>query len=92
MTVRGEIADTFCYGAKDIRGPSHTACAIRCARKGVLLALVEDGNRRVYILLPPRDDSSMPDTVIRAAGTEHTVTGRMFISSGTRFLTADSIR
>ncbi len=53
---------------------------------------MEDGNRRVYILLPPRDASSVPDTVIRAAGTVHTVTGGLFVISGTRFLTADSIR
>jgi len=92
ITVRGEIADTYCLAARGVRGPSHTACAIRCARKGVPLALVEDGTRRLYILLPPKDETAMPENVIRAAGTVHTVTGRMFVNSGTRFLTVDAIK
>jgi hypothetical protein len=91
-TVRGEIADTFCYAARGIRGPSHTACALRCARKGIPLALVEDGTRRVYILLPPKDESGLPESVISSAGTVRTVTGRVFVTAGTRFLTVDSIR
>ena len=92
ITVRGEIADTYCLGARGIRGPSHTACAIRCARKGVPLALVEDRTRRLYILLPPKDETAMPENVIRVAGTVHTVTGRMFVNSGTRFLTVEAIK
>ena len=92
VTVRGEIADTYCLSARGVRGPSHTACAIRCARKGVPLALVEDGTRRLYILLPPKDETAMPENVIRAAGTVHTVTGRMFVNSGTRFLTVEAIK
>jgi hypothetical protein len=91
-TVRGEIADTFCYAARGIRGPSHTACALRCARKGIPLALVEDGTRRVYILLPPKDESGLPESVISAAGTVRTVTGRVFVNAGTRFLIVDTIR
>jgi hypothetical protein len=92
VTLRGEIADTYCLSARGIRGPSHTACAVRCARKGIPLALVEDGTRRIYILLPPKDESSMPESVIRAAGTVRTVSGKMLVSSGTRFLTVESIR
>src|SRR5438876_2566465 len=69
VTLRGEIADTYCLSARGIRGPSHTACALRCARKGIPLALVEEGTRHIYILLPPKDESSMPEAVIRAAGT-----------------------
>ena len=92
ITVRGEIADTYCLGARGIRGPSHTACAIRCARKGVPLALVEDRTRRLYILLPPKDEIAMPESVIRAAGTGRTVTGRVFVNGGTRFLIVDAIK
>jgi len=91
-SVRGEIADTYCYAARGIRGPSHTACALRCARKGVPLAVIEDGTRRVYILLPQKDESGLPESVISAAGTVRTVTGRVFVNGGTRFLTVDSIR
>lgn len=91
-TVRGEIADTYCFGARGIRGPAHTACALRCAKKGIPLALIDEGNNRIYLLLPPKDESSMPSNVVAAAGTVRTVTGRIFMKGGTRFLTVDSIR
>jgi len=92
VSVRGEIADTYCYAARGIRGPSHTACALRCARQGIPLAVIEDRTRRIYILLPPKDESALPESVIGAAGTVRTITGRAFVNGGTRFLTVDSIR
>ena len=92
LTVRGEIADTFCLGAKGIRGAAHTACALSCAKKGIPLAIIDDATHRVYMLLPPKDNSALPSAVINAAGTVHSVTGRMFVSGGTRFLTVDAFR
>lgn len=92
VTVRGEIVDSYCYAGRGIRGPSHTACALRCARKGIALVLIEDGTRRVYVLMPPKDEMTMPENVIAAAGTTRTVTGRMFVNSGTRFLMVDAIK
>jgi len=53
--------------------------------------MVEEGGRRVYVLLPPKDESAMPEKVIEAAGTVRTVTGRAFMNSGTRFITVDRI-
>ena len=92
MTVRGEIVDSFCYAGRGIRGPAHAACALRCARKGMPLVLIEDGSRRVYQLMPPKDAMAMPENVVAAAGTVRTVTGRMFVNSSARYLTVDGIR
>lgn len=92
VTIRGEIVDSYCYAARGIRGPAHTACALRCARKGMPLVLIEDGSRRVYQLMPPRDEMAMPENVIAAAGTVRSVTGRMFVNSGARYLTVDAIK
>ncbi|PYQ54036.1 MAG: hypothetical protein DMF59_00060 [Acidobacteria bacterium] len=92
VTVRGEIVDSYCYAGRGIHGPSHTACALRCAKKGIALVLVEEGTRRLYVLMPPKDDSVMPANVIAAAGTTRSVTGRMFVNSGSRFLMVDAIK
>ena len=92
VTIRGEIVDSFCYAARSIHGSDHTACALRCARKGMPLVLIEDGSRRVYQLIPPKDETAMPENVIAAAATVRTVTGRMFVNSGARYLTVDGMR
>ena len=91
-TVRGEIVDSYCYVGRGIRGPSHRECAVRCARKGIALVLIEDTTRRVYTLMPPRDEMEMPERVLAAAGTTRTITGRMFVKSGSRFLTVDAMK
>ncbi|MDQ6799448.1 MAG: hypothetical protein M3041_01275 [Acidobacteriota bacterium] len=91
VTIRGEIVDSYCYAGRGIHGSPHTACALRCARKGMPLVLIEDGSRRVYQLMPPGDETAMPANAIAAAGTVRTVTGRMFVNSGARYLTADAI-
>jgi hypothetical protein len=91
VTVRGEIVDSYCYAGRGVRGPSHRACALQCARKGMPLVLIEDGSRRVYQLMPPRDETPMPENVVAAAGTVRTVTGRMFVNSGARYLAVDAI-
>ena len=91
VTARGEIVDAYCYAGRGVRGSPHTACALRCARKGMPLVLIEDGSRRVYQLMPPKDETPMPENVIAAAGTVRTVTGRMFVNNGARYLTVDAI-
>ena len=92
VTIHGEIVDSYCYAGRSVRGPAHTACALRCARKGMPLVLIEDGSRRVYQLMPPRDEMAMPEDVVAAAGTVRTVSGRMFINSGARYLTVDAMK
>ena len=92
VTVRGEIVDSYCYAGRGIHGAPHTGCALRCARKGMPLVLIEDGSRRVYQLMPPRDETAMPENVIAAAGTVRTITGRVFVNSGVRYLTVDGTR
>ena len=92
VTVRGEIVDSYCYAGRGIHGTPHAGCALRCARKGMPLVLIEDGSRRVYQLMPSRDETAMPENVIAAAGTVRTVTGRMYVNSGVRYLTVDGTR
>jgi len=92
VTIRGEIVDSYCYAGRGIHGSPHTACALRCAHKGMPLVLIEDGSRRVYQLMPPKDETAMPESVIASAGTVRTVTGRVFVNSGARYLTVDGIR
>jgi hypothetical protein len=92
VTIRGEIVDSYCYAGRGIHGPDHTACALRCARKGMPLVLIEDGSRRVYQLMPARDETAMPENVIAAAGTVRTITGRVFVNSGARYLMVDAMK
>ena len=92
VSVRGEIVDSYCYAGRGIHGSPHTACALRCARKGMPLVLLEERSTRVYQLMPPKDETAMPESVVAAAGKVRTVTGRLFVNGGARYLMVDAIK
>ena len=62
--VTGTLEDSFCFVTMKAQGASHKQCAMNCAKKGIPVALVETGTDKMYILLPPKNDSSLPDDVI----------------------------
>jgi hypothetical protein len=92
LTVTGEVIDTFCYAAMGAKGESHRQCGIECAKKGIPLGLLEDKTGKVYVLLPAKDKSPLPDAVIDKMGRKATVTGKSYTSGGTPFLTVESVK
>ena len=91
-TVTGEVVDAFCFSAMGAKGPSHKQCGIDCAKKGIPVALLENGTNKVYVLLPAKDKSPLPDEVINKMGSEATVTGTVHSTGGSTFLTVESVK
>lgn len=93
ITVKGELVDTACYASMGAKGDSHAKCAIKCAKKGVPVGLVEEGKSgKMYIILPTKDDTAMPSSVVDNMGKVVTVTGHSYSSGGNSFLTAESVK
>lgn len=92
MSVTGTLEDSFCYVTLGAHGPSHKACAIGCAKKGIPVALVEKGTDKMYILLPPKNATALPDDVISKMEDEVTVTGNEYEKGGITYLTVVSVK
>ncbi len=92
VTVTGEIIDTYCYALMGAKGASHRQCAIDCVQKGIPAGLLEDGTDKVYILLPNKDKSPLPKGVIDKMAQKATVTGKVYVTGGSQFLTIESIK
>ncbi len=92
VTVTGELIDTFCYAAMGAKGESHRQCAVDCVSKGIPAGILQDGTDKVYVLLPAKDKSPLPKTVMDKVGRKATITGRVYSVGGTQFLTVDSIK
>ncbi|OGL48616.1 MAG: hypothetical protein A3C43_06185 [Candidatus Schekmanbacteria bacterium RIFCSPHIGHO2_02_FULL_38_11] len=92
VTVTGEIIDTYCYALMGVKGESHKQCAVDCIKKGIAPGLLEDGKDKIYILLPNKDRSPLPNAVIEKAGKKVTVKGTEHKSGGVFFLTVDSVK
>ena len=92
VSVTGEIIDTYCYALMGAKGESHRECAIDCVKKGIAAGLLEDKTNKVYVLLPNKDRSPLPQAVIDKMAKKVTITGKTYASGGSQFLTIDSIK
>jgi hypothetical protein len=91
-SVTGNLEDTFCYNVVGAKGAGHAQCALKCAQKGIPVALVEKGTEKTYILLPPKNEQGMPEDVLNNMEKEVTVTGKSYSKGGTEFLTVESVK
>ncbi len=92
VTVKGEVIDTYCYGMAGAKGESHRACGLSCAKAGIPVGLLEDGSGKVYVLLPTKDATPVPQAAIDKMGRKATITGKVIEKGGSRFLTVESVK
>jgi|SRR5271168_3566262 len=45
ISMTGTVVDTGCYMAHGAKGADHVACATKCAKNGVPLAIVDDSGK-----------------------------------------------
>ena len=91
-SITGNLRDGFCNTIMGAQGPSHKKCAITCAKAGIPVVMVEKGTNKSYILLPPKDDSPLPEAVVDKMEDEVTVTGKVYEKGGNNFLQVDSVK
>src|SRR5713226_1387788 len=91
-SVTGNLEDAYCYGTMGAKGASHKACAIKCASKGIPVTLIESGTGKSYLLLPNKDESRLPDTMIQRMEDQVTVTGKEYRKNDVEYLVVDSVK
>ena len=92
VSVTGEVVDTFCYGTMGARGAGHRQCGIDCAKKGIPVGLAEKSSDKLYVLLPNKDKTALPEEVVNKMGETVTVTGHVYAKGGSNFLTVESVK
>lgn len=91
-SVTGTLEDSFCYNVVGAKGAGHAQCALKCAQKGIPVALVEKGTDKMYILLPPKNEEPLSQDVMKNMEKEVTVTGKSYSKGGVEFLTVESVK
>lgn len=91
-SVTGNIEDAYCYGTMGAKGAGHKACAIKCVSKGIPATLIESGTEKSYILLPNKDASPLPDSVIQRMEDQVTVTGKEYSKNGVDYIVVESVK
>jgi hypothetical protein len=91
-SVTGNLEDAYCYGTMGAKGAGHKRCAIKCASSGIPVTLIEKGTEKSYILLPDKDASPLPQSVVQRMEDEVTVTGKEYSKNGTEYLVVESVK
>ena len=91
-TVTGEVIDTFCFASMGAKGASHKQCGIDCAKKGIPVGVLEEKTNKVYVLLPNKDKTALPDDVILKMGSTATISGKVHTVGGVSFLMVESVK
>ena len=91
-SVTGTLEDSFCYVTMGAHGPSHQKCAQACTKKGIPVSLVEKGSGTMYVLLPPKNDEPIPDSITSRMEDEVTVTGDEYDKGGAHYLTVKAVK
>jgi hypothetical protein len=89
-TLKGELVDTYCWATQQSGGPSHALCAINCAKRGIPVAVVDQTSHRAFVLVPARNQMSLPPGLIEAMGQQVAIHGEVFERGGNEFATVRS--
>jgi hypothetical protein len=74
-TLSGELVDTKCYLGMDAKGASHQKCAIKCAKAGIPVGVLDEKSGKVYTVAVPA--GALADGMAKTAR----VTGEVFEDS-----------
>ncbi len=91
VTIKGELVDSLCYVTMGAKGPGHKQCAIDCAKAGIPVSILEDGTGKLYTVLPSKDKTGLPESVIGKMGKAVILKGDLYENGGNRYVTAESV-
>ncbi len=91
ITVQGEILDMACYMAKGSKGPSHKACAVLCAKRGVPIGVLTDSGE-VYLLLDDHNDSEPYEATKKFAGERAEISGKKYNKQGVASIVVNAVK
>jgi hypothetical protein len=92
-TITGEVIDTKCYMLKgeEGRGKDHKECALKCAKAGVPLAILQEKTNLVYFTAKARGMSGANEMLMPFVAERVSVTGTVVERGGVKMLFIDSI-
>ena len=91
VTIKGELVDSLCYVAMGAKGAGHKQCAMDCAKAGIPISMLEEGTGKLYTVLPAKDKTGYPASVISRMGETVTLTGDLYENGGVRYVTVESV-
>ncbi len=92
VMVAGEVINAYCYATVGLKGENNRKCHLESAKMGSPIGLLEDNTGKIYVLLPSKDKTSLPQDVMDKVGSKAIVAGDTLSSGGSQFLMVKSVK
>lgn len=89
--VTGGLIDAKCLAEGEEPGPEHAECALSCIKNGSPIALVEEGTRQAYVLVPGGAGAELRDLLVAHLGQRIEAYGKKTKRAGTHFLEVNAV-
>jgi len=99
VTLTGEMIDTWCYvsqimgSSSVVVGTAHHVCAVWCAAGGIPVGLLDNEDKKVYMILSfDGDDTSVAnEKLLNLQSHELTVKGTVFDLDGLSYINVEEV-
>ncbi|MBK6685504.1 MAG: hypothetical protein IPG45_13630 [Deltaproteobacteria bacterium] len=89
--VVGGIIDAKCLAEGKDPGPEHAECALSCIKSGSPIALVEEGTKQAYVLVPGGSGGELHELLVGHLGQRIEAYGKKTKRAGTHFLEVNAV-
>lgn len=93
-TIIGEVVDSRCYigDDQDQKGSKHQKCAIKCAKAGAALAILQEKTNNLYLIMPKEDGENPNTQFIPLIAKNVLVNGKVFEVGGTKAIIPSAVK
>lgn len=89
--VLGGIIDAKCLAEGKDPGPEHAECALSCIKSGSPIAIVEEGSKQAYVLVPGGSGAELHELLVAHLGQRIEAYGKKTKRAGTHFLEVNAV-
>ncbi len=91
VTIKGTVIDPVCLLTMDMKGKGHRECALRCAKAGENLAIMDEKGK-IYPILPKKAFTNPNNSVLDYIEKTVTVKGTLIGIGGINYIVIKEIK
>lgn len=91
VSVNGYVLDSACAFTKDLKKPISSQCAEACAKAGSPLVVLADDGKIYWPIADTTPSSGQNDKLLPFAGKRVTVSGKVYVRSGSTAIVIEKI-
>jgi hypothetical protein len=91
VTIKGTVVEPFCLITMDMKGEGHRECALKCAKAGMNLAIMDESGK-IYPILPKEAVTNPNQNLLDYVEKPVTISGTVFEDGGVGYIMVKEVK